>query len=221
MWIDRDPPGGPRERAFRLLEERGYCVIDGFFSADEAQACVFELERLRERGDLRAARIGTGRARTLRTDVRGAFLHWFEERDLSPVQRRLWNRIDGLRDELKNRFRLPLAADATEAHYALYPPGSFYARHRDNFQPAPGEAPKNNRIFSFVLYLNPNWRPEHAGELRLYLEDDRAEIVDVQPAAGTLALFDSLAIEHEILPTLAERRSVCGWLCSPKGPLRI
>lgn len=229
MQIEERPPRGPLERAFQKLERDGYCVIDGFASSEDAAACVFEMEALRRQGALRAAQIGAGRARQLRTDVRSSFLHWFEERSLSPVQRRIWTRIDALRRDLKSRFRLPLDPEATEAHYAIYPAGAFYARHRDNFEGDPGEAPRNNRILTFVLYLNQAWRPEHEGELRIYVprpddaaaNDNRPRMIDIQPVAGTLALFDSLSIEHEILPTRVERRSICGWLCSPRSALRV
>ena len=41
----------------------------------------------------------------------------------------------------------------------------------------------------------------------------RQEIVDVSPRAGTLVLFCSVAVPHEVLPTLAgERVALAGWL---------
>ena len=39
------------------------------------------------------------------------------------------------------------------------------------------------------------------------------ETFDVPPNAGTLVLFSSAAIWHEVLPTRRERLVVVGWLC--------
>lgn len=49
-----------------------------------------------------------------------------------------------------------------ESHFALYPTGSFYRRHLDQFQGA------SHRTVSCITYLNDDWLPEHGGALRLY-----------------------------------------------------
>jgi hypothetical protein len=49
--------------------------------------------------------------------------------------------------------------------------------------------------------------------------DDGEAIVDVAPAGGTLVLFDSVALPHEVLPTLGRERWACsGWLREPQQP---
>lgn len=45
--------------------------------------------------------------------------------------------------------------------------------------------------------------------MRLYLSDGREH--DVLPQAGTLALFLSGDMPHEVLPATRERRSLTGW----------
>ena len=68
-----------------------------------------------------------------------------------------------LRDALNRRLLLGL--HELEAHYALYPAGAHYDRHRDRFRD------DDARVLSAVLYLNRDWTEADAGALRLYLPD--------------------------------------------------
>jgi SM-20-related protein len=79
--------------------------------------------------------------------------------------------------------------------------GARYVRHVDAL---PG---KNVRQVTAVLYLNPSWRREHAGHLRLHVEP----VVDIEPRLNQLAVFFSERIEHEVLPTFAPRLAVTAW----------
>jgi len=88
-------------------------------------------------------------------------------------------------------------------HYALYPPGAGYARHRDRFRD------DDARVLSCVLYLNHGWTSDDGGALRLYV-DDRA--IDVMPQAGTFVAFLAADFDHEVLPARRERASLTGWL---------
>ena len=107
--------------------------------------------------------------------------------------------------EALNR-RLLLGMIELEAHYALYPPGAAYARHRDRFRD------DDARVLSTVLYLNADWREEDGGALRLYLGGDaKNPHLDIYPNAGTLVLFLSAEFDHEVLPATRERLSVAGW----------
>lgn len=92
-----------------------------------------------------------------------------------------------------------------ESHFAHYPPGGFYRRHLDAFR---GES---NRILSVVAYLNPCWQADDGGELVLYPEPDCPRGITVAPALGTLAVFLSEEVEHEVLATRRDRFSVAGW----------
>ncbi|MEB3734889.1 2OG-Fe(II) oxygenase [Halopseudomonas pachastrellae] len=92
--------------------------------------------------------------------------------------------------------------DTFETHYALYPPGAGYQRHLDRFQDNP------LRTISVVSYLNTAWQPGDGGELRLYLPDGE---FDVAPRAGTVVVFTSADVEHEVLASRFERASLTGW----------
>ncbi|MGO2343095.1 2OG-Fe(II) oxygenase [Vibrio litoralis] len=92
-----------------------------------------------------------------------------------------------------------------ESHFAHYSPGDFYKTHKDAFK---GES---NRILSLVVYLNPCWTKEHQGELVIYQDDTREELVRVTPSFGTIALFLSEDFPHEVLPSTRDRYSIAGW----------
>ena len=59
------------------------------------------------------------------------------------------------------------------------------------------------------MYLNDGWQAEDGGQLRLYLAD--GQVRDVLPEAGTLVVFLSADIPHEVLPASRDRLSLTGW----------
>jgi SM-20-related protein len=70
-----------------------------------------------------------------------------------------------------------------------------------------------SRTLSCILYLNPNWRPEDGGALRIYTDpEDPGRFFEVEPRGGTLATFLSARFEHEVMPCTRERLSLTGWL---------
>ena len=85
-----------------------------------------------------------------------------------------------------------LGLEDYESHFALYPPGAFYQKHLDRFRD------DDRRTLSAVFYLNADWQPEQGGALRLYPEGGGE--LDVLPTAGTLVLFMSAELPHEVLP---------------------
>jgi SM-20-related protein len=60
-----------------------------------------------------------------------------------------------------------------------------------------------------VFYLNADWQEGNGGELVIYNGESGVSII--QPELGTLVLFLS-EIEHEVLPTHRDRKSVTGWM---------
>jgi SM-20-related protein len=98
---------------------------------------------------------------------------------------------------------LYLGLEDFESHFALYPPGAFYLKHLDRFRD------NDRRTVSAVLYLNQDWQAEQGGALRLYLAD--GETRDVLPQAGSLLVFLSADMPHEVLPATRDRLSLTGW----------
>ena len=104
----------------------------------------------------------------------------------------------------------------------------FYGRHFDR-DPDDVSGSTCRRKISLLLYLNDEtWDAKRdGGVLRAYLpaeektpkqssdSDGKGSVVssyeDIIPKGGTLVLFDSASVEHEVLPTHRERWAVVGW----------
>jgi len=183
------------------IERSGYVVVQNFLDDAACAALVAECRDLHAGQRLHAAAVGRGATRAERHRIRGDHTAWFEPSALTPAQARYWRRMDRLRVGLNHALLLGL--DELEAHYALYPPGTGYAKHRDRFRD------DDARILSSVLYLNRDWHSEDGGQLRLHLPQNPH--MDIYPAAATLVLFLSAEFEHEVLPATRERLSVAGW----------
>ena len=191
----------PIKHVAAKIERAGYVVVPDFLDDAACSALAAECLDLRASRQLQQAAVGRAQARRERDDIRGDRTHWFEPSTPTPAQAPYWRAMDALRVGLNRTLLLGL--EELEAHYALYAPGARYARHRDRFRD------DDARVLSSVLYLNPDWREEHGGQLRLYLPQNTH--VDIYPATGTLVLFLSGEFEHEVLPAARERLSVAGW----------
>ena len=183
------------------IERTGYSVVQNFLDEGVCAALATECRALHADRQLRPAAIGHGETRGEHRKIRGDHTLWFEPSALTPAQLPYWRRMNALRIELNRALLLGL--DELEAHYARYPTGARYTKHRDCFRD--GDA----RVLSSVLYLNRDWCSEDGGQLRLYPPQNPH--VDIYPTAGTLALFLSAEFEHEVLPATRERLSVAGW----------
>ena len=135
----------------------------------------------------------------LRTDIRGDSTLWLDDARAGAVAATYLAALDALRVALNRRLFLGL--DEVEAHYAAYPAGARYAKHRDRFRDS------DLRVVSFVTYLNPDWRDEDGGALRLSLA---AGEIDIVPRSGSVCFLSEL--EHEVLPATRERNSIAGWM---------
>ena len=150
---------------------------------------------------LHPAAVGRGEARGRRADVRGDRIRWLDTRPHDAAEAAAFALLDALRFACNRSLMAGLVE--FEGHYALYPTGASYARHRDRFRD------DDTRVLSCVLYLNDDWRRDDGGALRLYVEDGRA--IDVWPEAGTLVAFLSERFDHEVLPARRPRLALTGW----------
>lgn len=181
------------EAALAALAGPGWCVQPDWLPTAEVRALrALPLP-------LHAAGVGRGAARVETRTIRGDVIAWLD-RD-QPAAAALLQRFETLRQTLNATFFLGLKR--IEAHLACYPPGAGYARHLDRFRD------DDARVISAVLYLNEGWDPADGGQLRLY--PDELPAIDIQPEAGTLVLFRSADLLHEVLPARRERWSVAGW----------
>ena len=185
----------------RILEQ-GIAVADGVLGVGILETLRAEALRDFEEGNFRAAQVGKGIKRQTIGEIRGDRIRWLGHVEATEAQRAYWEMIDGLRAGISEFFRVHL--ERTEAHFAVYPEGAFYARHYDQFREY------GNRVFSVILYLNPDWQPGDGGELRIHPESGPS--VDYPPLSGRLIVFRSDELEHEVLLSRCLRVSVTGWM---------
>ncbi len=190
-----------RLSAASSLQHRGWWAGDNMACGDLTGALRAELIELVEQDRLERAGVGRESDFQIASDIRRDRIFWLSRH--RKVQRQFLDRMEELRLSLNRELFLGLFE--FEGHFAHYPPGAFYRRHYDSFRGAA------NRIVSVVIYLNDNWKPGDGGELVLYEPDSDAEIIRVQPRAGTMVLFLSEEIPHEVLPAHTHRTSVSGW----------
>ena len=183
-----------------IAEDR-VAIVQDFLPAPIVEALACEARRRDAAGEFRPARVGRGEHRVERGDIRGDRTLWLDEWAPAPAEAMLWSTLARLRVAI-NRATL-LGLFDFEGHYALYPPGAFYQRHRDRFRD------DDVRVLSCVLYLNFYWKSTDGGALRIFLGP--SEIREVMPVAGTFVCFRSERYEHEVLPAQRERLAVTGW----------
>ena len=182
----------------------GHAVVPAFVDAATVGRLAGECRALHASAQLRPAAIGRKDLRHVDRELRGDVTRWFDAAALTAAQRPFWSRLDALREQLDRELFLGLRE--LEAHYALYPPGARYARHRDRFRD------DDARVLSAVLYLNDDWNEADGGALRLYFDTGASTPYrDIAPHAGTLVLFLSAEFDHEVLPATRERLSVAAW----------
>ena len=119
----------------------------------------------------------------------------------------LYERLDELRAWLGPQLSMPLGS-GIEATFVVYPAGGYYKRHIDSLAGEPGSG---RRALSFICYLNTpdSWETSDGGALRV--EECGEEPRELLPEGGSLVLFDSKRVWHEVLPTRRERACLVGW----------
>lgn len=186
-------------------------VSDGWYVQDNAlpPSLIVALEeqlRLRwQQGQLHEAAIGRGERRGVNHQIRSDWIQWLEtEQTSSPAEITFLQTIEQFRQKLNAELFLGL--NEYEGHLALYPPGSRYQKHLDQFKGV------GLRTVTLIIYLNSDWQEENGGQLRLYhhLEED-SRYTDILPIGGRLVCFLSAQFPHEVLSATRERLSITGW----------
>lgn len=195
-----DFPDTDWRTAVDALAGQRHVVLPGLLPEAAWQALRAEAAALREASAFSPARIGRGEARHRQSDIRGDGLCWLEPDKGVGAAYLAW--MDGLRRMLNRELFLGL--QEFEAHYAHYPVGAFYRTHVDRHRDS------NARVVSSVLYLNEDWRAGEGGELCMYDAQGR-RLFSQLPVGGTLVLFMSDDMPHEVKTALRERWSIAGW----------
>src|SRR5687768_13389706 len=191
------------------LADQGYAVVDQFLSQQEVDE-ILQTEDFRSGiASFKKAGIGNTKSLQIQESIRGDYIQWLDKKSSHVAVQVYLNRLEELVQFLNQALFLSLKD--VEVHMTVYPAGSFYKRHLDQFKA------DDHRKLSVIFYLNRDWKAEHGGQLRMYLPH---ETIDVLPVAGRLVCFRSDQIEHEVLPATRERLSLTGWMLDQLSDLR-
>lgn len=187
------------------LQTQGWSVIPNAVPSSLAEQLHGQILAL-ESAQYSPAGVGRSADFTLNPFVRRDEIRWIEgSTDAEKAWLRWSNRL-----RLTLNKRLFLGLFSFESHFAHYPPGAFYRKHVDAFKGNPRKDP-TNRVLSVVAYFNPGWLPEDGGELAMYRETETDPFLHVTPAFGTLVVFLSEEVPHEVRPAHRHRYSIAGW----------
>lgn len=183
------------------LAENDYLLVDNFIPDQLYNSVQTYFQQLADESEFSKAAIGTDQQRQIESSIRGDFIYWLDKKS-DPKLADLFALFDETITNL--RQQLFLSVSDYEFHFALYPSGTRYEKHVDQFHG------KNNRVISMLIYLNEDWQPGDGGELKIYESGEAATLI--QPRAKRLVMFKSDTVEHEVLLTHTTRKSITGWL---------
>jgi len=189
------------ERAIQGVVDSGFAVCENFISGSLVKSLRNNLFSRYSDGQFKRAGIGKWNNFQKDLDIRNDYIHWMAQNATDPVENEFQSLINNFIDYLN--YTCFTGIKSFEFHYALYPRGSFYKRHIDQFSNDPG------RQYTMIFYLNENWQQKDGGQLVLYLKNKTFEIM---PKGGTMIFFESQKIEHEVLKSHGDRMSITGWL---------
>lgn len=185
------------------ISERGYARVEGFLEEPERAA----LAAIVREQPLRAARTGVDGREARRETVRGDAIDWIDPEAADPIVARWHGGMQRLGVALARALRLPPLT--FDAHQTRYPPGTFYRPHVDAADDG------SRRLLSAICYLGEDWTPAHGGRLRIAhapgAASSASDAIVLPPLGGSLVLFTSRGLEHEVEETTVERLSLTGW----------
>lgn len=191
------------------LADKGYAIIDNFLSPEEVRA-ILQLDEFKDGlHHFKKAGIGQRDEKQINEAIRGDFIKWID-RNTAPEEVKVY--LDKLSELIVFvRESLFISLKDYEVHMTVYPPGSYYKRHLDQFKK------DDHRRLSAICYLNENWKQEEGGQLRIYSQNQE---IDVLPEAGRLVCFRADMLEHEVLPATRPRMSLTGWILDQFADLK-
>lgn len=185
------------------LADRGWCVLPDFLAPDTVASLRQECLARHDAGAFHDAGVGSGQARVI-SEVRGDHILWLEPDDPHPAVRDYLRQTEALRQAVNRDFFLGL--NELEAHFAVYPAGTFYKKHLDRFRD------DDRRALTAIVYLNDGWTEADGGQLRFWSDPSgEGEAVEIAPTGGTLVTFLSELYWHEVLPARRTRVALTGW----------
>jgi SM-20-related protein len=189
------------------IAENGYAIIDNFLAQDEVDSILDEFKT----GMLQFKKAGIGhkQEKQINEEIRGDYIQWIDRTTAAQPLQIYLLRLNELITFVNQALYLSLKD--YEIHSTVYPVGTNYRRHLDQFKK------DDHRKLSVIFYLNKDWKESEGGQLRIYVADTE---LDIMPVAGRLVCFRSDLLEHEVLPATRERLSLTGWILDQHADLR-
>lgn len=193
------------EKIAAALSQQSWVVVANALPAELAEM-LFAQVRAMTPDDFASAGVGRSHAHTINSFIRRDEIRWIE--GATPAER-AWLDWSARLQRYLNR-RLFMGLFSFESHFAHYAPGAFYKKHLDTFRPDETERGAR-RVLSLVAYLNPGWQSADGGELLIYDETGEQLVQRVQPVYGSVVVFLSDCVPHEVAAARRDRYSIAGW----------
>ena len=173
----------------------------GFLSATLSDGLQRHIAELHENDLMSFAGIGNEVLKNPDQQIRGDRIYWLDKSHDNIFEQQFLHLVE---DFIKYLNRTCYAGiNGYEFHYAVYESGSYYKRHKDQFQN------DSNRKYSLINYLNKDWLDTDGGSLLVYQQQGTQSI---SPQAQTAVFFKSDEMEHEVTTANRSRMSITGWL---------
>jgi len=182
------------------LELGSWFAQENFISAELCRKIYEEYSREERIRSFKEASIGRYSTKIRDWTIRKSNISWVEDSDFDGI--REFNLfLNRLMLSLNQHFFLSLKH--FESQVAYYAPNDFYKIHLDQF------SRDNRRQVTCILYLNDC---PQGGELVIYKRGSK-NIIDkiITPKRGTLVVFFSGHIYHEVRPVGSPRFSLTTW----------
>jgi len=193
------------EQCVQALQQHAWVVIENALPPALSAALSAQVRDMTQT-DFAAAGVSRGAGHKLDERVRRDQISWIE--GVTEAEREWLAWCSRLQLYLNQRLYLGLFS--FESHFAHYAPGAFYKKHVDAFKQN-DTGIGAGRLVSLVAYLNPCWQGANGGELLIYEDSSADPVAIVQPHHGTVVLFLSEEVPHEVAPALCDRYSIAGW----------
>lgn len=172
-----------------------------FLSKELASLLQQDLQNLDHNNLMLPASIGNALVKDGNQKKRGDKIYWLDKKNDNPNELAFLAQVEAFIAYLNETCYTGI--NAYEFHYALYEAGSYYRRHRDQFQN------DNSRKYSLITYLNDDWLEADGGALMIYQNEATETIL---PTIQKTVFFKSDEMEHEVAVAHRPRMSITGWL---------
>lgn len=188
------------EALIQEVLEFGFATSFDFFTSDFIQSILLRIRDLERQEQLKIAGIGDKRQLSINLEIRRDSILWLSHSTQNIVEVEFFRRIGDFMNYLNRTCYTNLLS--CEFHYAIFEKNGFYTKHLDVFKNS------SSRRFSFILYLNEDWKEMDGGELKLYFNEEH---ILIKPELGRIVFFDSAIVPHEVLLNHHTRYSLTGW----------